>query len=123
MNDIESCVHPIQYIPQISLQTFEFKKECVICFELYTKQYMLPCNHTFCDTCIIQWFYKYHQNICPLCKKNVFKTQNEKQTFFLSNAYREDDIPTEVSYKVICVVVIAVSIAMVICSICLYTQE
>ena len=47
----------------------------------------------------------------------------KNKTFFLTNAYREDDIPTEVSYKVICVVITAVSIVMVICSIYLYTQE
>ena len=36
----------------------------------------------------------------------------------------EDDIPTEVSYKVMCAVVIAISIAMAICSIFyLYSQS
>ena len=85
LNDIETCTHSIQ------LQCFEIKQECVICFELFTEQYKLPCNHTFCDTCIIQWLFQCKQNSCPLCKKHVFSTHDEKQHFYLIYTPNDDD--------------------------------
>ena len=114
-NDIEACTHSIQYIPHISLQTFEIKHECVICFELFTEQYKLPCNHTFCDTCIIQWLFQCKQNSCPLCKKHVFSTHDEKQHFYLIYTPNDDDAPF--LYKIICAVIITISITITIVSI------
>ena len=115
-NDIEAYTHSIQYIPHIFLQSFEIKQECVICFELFTEQYKLPCNHAFCDTCIIQWLFQCKQNSCPWCKKHVFSTHDEKQHFYLIHAFGDDnDTPT--SYKITCALISAVSIVMTFYSI------
>ena len=113
LNDIETCTHSIQ------LQCFEIKQECVICFELFTEQYKLPCNHTFCDMCIIQWLFQCQQNSCPICKNNVFKTHNEKQHFYLIHVDYAfgDDNDTPTSYKIMCALISAVSIVMTFYSI------
>ena len=116
LNDIETCTHTIQYVPQISLQCFEIKQECVICFESFTEQYKLPCNHTFCDTCIIQWLFQCQQNACPTCKTIVFKTHDEKQHFYLIHAFG-DDHETPTSYKITCALISAVCIVMTFYSI------
>ena len=108
-NDIEACTHSIQYIPHISLQSFEIKQECVICFELFTEQYKLPCNHTFCDTCIIQWLFQCKQNSSPLCKKHVFSTPDEKQNF-----YSHIHLKMMISYKIVFALITTVSIVMTI---------
>ena len=111
-NDIESCTHSVQYIPQISLQSFEIKQECVICFEVFTEQYKLPCNHTFCDMCIIQWFFQSKQNSCPLCKKNVFCTNIEKKNIYL--IYPSNNNDASFLYNIICTVIITLSITITV---------
>ena len=45
--------------------------ECIICYETITEdnKYQTPCNHVFCDHCIIKWMEVYR--ICPLCRNPI----------------------------------------------------
>ncbi|XP_065576959.1 uncharacterized protein LOC136037984 [Artemia franciscana] len=39
---------------------------CSICSEVFVKPVKLPCLHTFCQTCILQW--ERNQRDCPMCR-------------------------------------------------------
>ena len=47
--------------------------ECTICLDKYKKKEKiieLPCNHTFHEQCIKEWFEK-DNNSCPNCRENI----------------------------------------------------
>ena len=60
------------------LETFCFmdlnttQLSCLICMEDFTDKSIvrqLPCQHIFCDKCILQWFD--HSNACPKCRGQI----------------------------------------------------
>lgn len=70
-----------------------YLEECSICLELLKKNVItLNCNHRFHTNCILNWtnnnnnlLYSHDKNfyiikgLCPLCKKEYFKTFNVKK--------------------------------------------
>ena len=44
---------------------------CSICGEVFVKPVKLPCMHTFCKTCILQW--ERNQKDCPYCRAKYEK--------------------------------------------------
>ena len=61
--------------------------ECPICYETVfkTKRIILPCGHTFCCECTIEWLNTCNEEsknmTCPMCRKSfsTLKTPDEKQ--------------------------------------------
>lgn len=74
-------------------------KECCICYENYTCEVTLDCNHTLHMDCLTKWWAKYPQNgmICPLCRvKSTNRcfmelTLDEKPIGY----YRQDDVDSQ----------------------------
>jgi len=60
----------------------EEEDECPICLtsldKMREEKVSLPCCHSFCDTCITNWFK--HKRICPICK---MKADEEKLCYGL----------------------------------------
>jgi hypothetical protein len=47
---------------------------CLICMDNFTDKSIvrqLPCQHIFCDKCILQWFD--HSDACPKCRGQISK--------------------------------------------------
>jgi len=42
--------------------------ECPICYT-QTPECTLDCDHSFCYHCISQWYQKYKNSRCPMCRK------------------------------------------------------
>lgn len=51
----------------VSSMTEEFT--CVICQELFISAHTLPCSHSFCKLCIMEWMKT--NRVCPICRKQV----------------------------------------------------
>lgn len=60
---------------------------CSICYEdIHTKNTIcLPCSHTFCKSCISEWFFK--KSSCPLCRESMILYS---LTNFTRNKVRKD---------------------------------
>ena len=59
--------------------------ECPICYGKITYPTCLkPCNHMFCNKCIVKWFKK--QNNCPLCRHkcsmDIDKEESKEYSYF-----------------------------------------
>lgn len=44
--------------------------DCDICFSKMRLPYIFICGHSFCITCITQYF-KVQYYVCPICRKNI----------------------------------------------------
>lgn len=73
-----SPVNP-KFLSVAKLETFCFvdlntttQLSCLICMENFTDKSIvrqLPCQHIFCDKCILQWFD--HSDACPKCRGQI----------------------------------------------------
>ena len=45
--------------------------DCIICRDQPTDPVQMPCQHTFCRNCIMEWINRGHRR-CPLCTKVLF---------------------------------------------------
>lgn len=43
--------------------------QCAICQDDFSRPLLLPCQHIFCENCVLQWFDR--QNTCPLCRSAI----------------------------------------------------
>ena len=43
--------------------------ECYVCADLIEKIRVLPCEHYFCESCIVSWIIE--EEKCPECEKSV----------------------------------------------------
>ncbi|XP_002732700.1 uncharacterized protein LOC100377716 [Saccoglossus kowalevskii] len=41
---------------------------CSICFERFNNAKILPCQHSFCELCLLKWVNKHRQDRCPVCR-------------------------------------------------------
>ena len=48
---------------------------CSICFEVFVKPVKLPCQHTFCKACFLQW--EQNKMNCPYCRAKYEKRPGE----------------------------------------------
>ncbi|KAK2725137.1 E3 ubiquitin-protein ligase rnf8-A-like isoform X2 [Artemia franciscana] len=48
------------------IECLDSELSCSICSEVFVKPVKLPCLHTFCQTCILQW--ERNQRDCPMCR-------------------------------------------------------
>lgn len=62
---------------------------CCICYEDNTKPMKLSCNHVFCETCIMKYFFtnylKGDNILCPYCRNN----ENVKLEKHVSNVIKQ----------------------------------
>eukprot|EP01155_Anaeramoeba_flamelloides_P033053 Anaeramoba_flamelloidesa96377_16.p1 GENE.a96377_16~~a96377_16.p1 ORF type:complete len:318 (-),score=42.22 a96377_16:152-1105(-) len=48
----------------------QFGNNCSICLSNFSRPIKLqPCNHIFCENCIIEWFLR--SELCPLCREKI----------------------------------------------------
>lgn len=70
---------------------------CIICMN-ESKLMKLECNHSFCESCIQQWFKVHKHDTCPMCRcvvpdHNVIASVSRKyphkhrRTFFSDDVY------------------------------------
>ena len=64
---------------------------CIICYE-NTKEYNLSCNHSFCSNCLLRIFQSELDMKCPLCRKNIIKTDVDHIKNFLPRQTRSDTL-------------------------------
>ncbi|XP_038671627.1 zinc-binding protein A33-like [Scyliorhinus canicula] len=52
-------------------QSFEMEDElsCAVCHDLYNDPVLLDCDHSFCRSCITQYWEKADSTSCPVCRK------------------------------------------------------
>ena len=48
---------------------------CPLCFDTFDDPYSLPCQHSFCHTCIVSSFRVTKLMQCPLCKAPAWMRQ------------------------------------------------
>jgi len=55
---------------------------CSICFDAFTSPVVLPCGHSFCEHCIMQWLFR--DATCPVCRQPAVPLEivSETGTFF-----------------------------------------
>ncbi|KAI9821586.1 MAG: hypothetical protein M1832_003260 [Thelocarpon impressellum] len=54
------------------LENLRSKATCTICFKLLYEPYTLKCGHTFCYSCLCQWFQEHRKNMtCPECREEI----------------------------------------------------
>ena len=62
-------------------------ENCPICFNIINENTTTNCGHSFCNSCIEEWFNKGNSE-CPMCRQRVsyFMLNGEKfKTFFNNN--------------------------------------
>ncbi|XP_002735174.1 E3 ubiquitin-protein ligase TRIM71-like [Saccoglossus kowalevskii] len=42
---------------------------CPVCFERYKQPKLLPCQHSFCEQCLVEWTDKHGRLECPNCRQ------------------------------------------------------
>lgn len=47
---------------------------CVICMSVSDLIMLKNCDHSFCESCIHQWFTIHKHNTCPMCRCTVIPT-------------------------------------------------
>lgn len=66
---------------------------CPVCMGDITNPHTLDCSHTFCTSCIVQWF-RSGQASCPMCRDVAvhlnFPTMMERCTMLRRKARRKD---------------------------------
>ena len=77
------------YYPGVSITNFPLvakpdkTRECYIClknFSQTSKVRRLPCNHMFCEPCLIPWFIS--NSVCPTCKYKLKEEGSESEENF-----------------------------------------
>jgi len=63
-------------IKDVNITNLEKEFECPVCKNLLCNPITLPCQHTFCEWCIIEAV-KNKSKQCPLCRKVIFIPQNK----------------------------------------------
>lgn len=51
--------------------------ECFICLENCEEKKnlkILPCSHFFHSSCLLEWFKKNENTLCPVCRQNIIET-------------------------------------------------
>jgi len=74
--------------------------ECLICYSMYDKGYVLPCGHNFHAECIIKWLNQEGEdysikNNCPLCRKQALYCSTCDGDRFADKEYESVVIPIE----------------------------
>lgn len=81
MNKLESVRKEIAFLRKAKLnnEIMEYQKikNCPCCYTKLTIDNtvnMLNCNHALCKKCHIKWFDDEHNNTCPMCRKENYKS-------------------------------------------------
>jgi hypothetical protein len=73
---VYEIVKTIETLPPLVREALDaietYKKEmniCAICYGTIEKKETLVCNHSYCNECLIQLFFIYIDDKCPVCRK------------------------------------------------------
>ena len=73
--EIEMCEKKDEILKKGQLDLLKSDLSCSICSEVFIKPVRLPCMHTFCKTCILQW--EKNKKDCPFCRSKYKKAALE----------------------------------------------